>query len=71
MSFSTGRRGRRSRSDNRRHNTVFADMYETQPLDPVTFAGMSVVLLAVGLIAAYLPARRAASLSPIEAMRGD
>ncbi len=46
-------------------------LYETRPLDPVTFGGMSVVLFIVGLIASYLPARRAASVSPIEAMRGD
>jgi ABC-type antimicrobial peptide transport system permease subunit len=46
-------------------------LYETRPLDPATFAGMSVLLFAVALCASYLPARRAASVSPIEAMRGD
>jgi putative ABC transport system permease protein len=46
-------------------------LYETQPLDATTFAGMSAVLFATGLIAAYLPARRAARVSPMEAMRGD
>ncbi len=46
-------------------------LYETRPLDPVTFVAMSAVLFAVGLLASYLPARRAAAVSPIEAMRGD
>ena len=46
-------------------------LYETRPLDPTTFAGMSALLFAVGLLASYLPARRAASVSPMEAMRGE
>jgi len=46
-------------------------LYETPPLDPVTFGAMSALLFAVGLIASYVPARRAAAVSPIEAMRGE
>jgi predicted permease len=46
-------------------------LYETKPLDVPTFAGMSALLFAVGLIAAYLPARKAAGVSPLEAMRGE
>ena len=46
-------------------------LYETRPLDPVTFAGMAGLLFAVGLLAAYLPARKAASVSPLEAMRTE
>ena len=44
-------------------------LYETKPLDVPTFAGMSALLFAVALIAAYLPARKAAGVSPLEAMR--
>jgi putative ABC transport system permease protein len=44
-------------------------LYETRPLDVPTFAGMSALLFAVALIAAYLPARKAAGVSPLEAMR--
>ena len=46
-------------------------LYETKPLDLPTFAAMSALLFAVGLVAAYLPARKAASVSPMEAMRGE
>ncbi len=46
-------------------------LYETKPLDIPTFAAMSAALLAVGLLAAYLPARRAAAVSPMEAMRTE
>jgi ABC-type antimicrobial peptide transport system permease subunit len=44
-------------------------LYGTEPLDPLTFAGMSVVLLGVGLLASYLPARRAARIDPAESMK--
>jgi len=44
-------------------------LYGTEPLDPLTFAGMSVVLLGVGLLASYLPARRAACIDPAESMK--
>ena len=46
-------------------------LYETRPLDVMTFAAMSALLFAVGLLAAYLPARKAASVSPLEAMRTE
>jgi predicted permease len=46
-------------------------LYETAPLDLTTFAGMSGLLFVVALLASYLPARRAASVSPLEAMRTE
>ena len=46
-------------------------LYETEPLDVSTFLAMSGLLFLVGLLAAYLPARKAASVSPIEAMRTE
>jgi putative ABC transport system permease protein len=46
-------------------------LYETRPLDLATFVAMSALLFVVALIAAYVPARRAASVSPMEAMRSE
>jgi predicted permease len=46
-------------------------LYETRPLDPMTFVAMSALLFVVALLAAYVPARRAASVSPMEAMRTE
>ncbi len=44
-------------------------LFEVEALDPATFAAMALVLVAVALAASYLPARRAARVSPLEAMR--
>jgi putative ABC transport system permease protein len=46
-------------------------LYETAPLDVGTFVAMPLLLFIVALIASYLPARKAASVSPMEAMRGE
>jgi putative ABC transport system permease protein len=46
-------------------------LFQVSPLDVPTYAGVSLVLLAAAMIASYLPARRAALLNPVEALRMD
>jgi putative ABC transport system permease protein len=40
-------------------------------IDIPTFAAMSAVMIGIGLLACYVPARRASNVDPIEAIRGD
>ncbi len=44
-------------------------LYRTRGADPATFAAVVGVLAAAALLASYLPARRAARVTPIEALR--
>lgn len=44
-------------------------LYGTEPLDIRTFAGMSLVMLVVSLLASYLPARKASAVDPMSSMR--
>jgi len=46
-------------------------LYETQPLDVATFASVTGVLAAVALLSCYLPARRAARVEPMAALRAE
>jgi len=46
-------------------------LFGVKALDVPTFAAMSALMLVVAFLASYLPARRASSVDPIEALRGD
>ena len=46
-------------------------LFGVQPNDPVTFAAVAVFLCLVALVATYLPARRAAKIDPVIALRHD
>jgi putative ABC transport system permease protein len=46
-------------------------LYATAPTDPLTYAGAAALLIAVALLACYVPARRAMELDPVSSLRQD
>ena len=46
-------------------------LYGVEPTDPVVFAATSLVIVSIAALAAWLPARRAARVDPMEALRGE
>jgi ABC-type transport system, involved in lipoprotein release, permease component len=52
-------------------NLVSKLLFHVRPLDPMAFAGAILLLLAVSLVASYIPARRASRIDPIVALRDE
>jgi hypothetical protein len=46
-------------------------LYGVRPADPMTLSVVGIALLGIAILATYAPARRAAKLDPVEALRAD
>jgi putative ABC transport system permease protein len=46
-------------------------LFEVSPIDPFTFASVALLLILVALLACYIPARRAARVDPMIALRHE
>jgi ABC-type antimicrobial peptide transport system permease subunit len=46
-------------------------LFGVSPLDPLTYSAVPLVLLAAVVTASYLPARRAASVDPVDALKAE
>jgi len=52
-------------------SSLAAFLYEVSPTDPLTFAGIALLVLAVSAAACFVPAGRAAGVDPVEALREE
>jgi ABC-type antimicrobial peptide transport system permease subunit len=51
--------------------TLGSFLFEVRPRDPLVFAEAALVLASSAVIAAFIPARRAASIDPARALRSE
>ncbi|MGB9417510.1 MAG: ABC transporter permease [Acidobacteriaceae bacterium] len=52
-------------------HAIAALLFGVSRFDPVTYGGVMVLLISVSLVACFIPARRAASVNPVEALRAE
>jgi putative ABC transport system permease protein len=50
---------------------LFDFLFDVKPADPTTFAVIPLLLVAVALLASYLPARRATKVDPMVTLRHE
>ena len=48
-----------------------SSLFGVEPSDPMTFLAVTTFLVSAGLLASYLPARRARSVAPADVLRCD
>jgi len=46
-------------------------LYEVNAVDPMVFVAMSILMIGIGMLASYVPARRASNVDPIDSLRND
>jgi ABC-type antimicrobial peptide transport system permease subunit len=46
-------------------------LYDVNAVDPIVFATMSILMIGIGMLASYVPARRASNVDPIDSLRND
>jgi len=46
-------------------------LFEVQPLDPLTYAGVAGIVVGIAALASYVPSRQVSGTSPLEALRAE